>query len=81
MAPINRALGRVRLTRHHTEYGQSGRRVQKKKPRRSGAGGAKKERSPKALSQAFFLLSGGGGDNTVLCWSVLYLIFNHWRRK
>ncbi len=28
------------LIRHHTEYGQSGQRVQKKKPRRSGAVGA-----------------------------------------
>ncbi len=31
VAPINRSLDR--LIRHHTEYGQSGRRVQKKKPR------------------------------------------------
>ncbi len=31
MAPINRAMNR--LIRHHTEYGQSGRRVQMKKPR------------------------------------------------
>ncbi len=29
-------VGRGRLTRHHTEYGQSGRRVQMKKP--AGAG-------------------------------------------